>query len=152
MKKYVIFVLLMSLLLLTLSACGGGENTVATSGESRINDDSSNNEDDAGSQSPQPFKEIAGKTFYFCSGAGGWDTHIVIEEDGSFTGDYHDTNMGETGDGYPHGTTYKCIFSGKFTVTEQKDDRTFVMKLDYLTVLDLVYLVDFVADAACLPF
>ena len=54
------------------------------------------------------------KNFLFCSGAGGWSTGLKLNADGTFSGEYHDSNMGETGDGYPNGTMYECTFSGKF--------------------------------------
>ncbi len=31
--------------------------------------------------------------FQFCSGAGGWSTDFEIEKDGSFKGNYHDSDM-----------------------------------------------------------
>ncbi|MBP5289224.1 MAG: hypothetical protein J6Z79_05055 [Clostridia bacterium] len=57
--------------------------------------------------------------FVFSSGAGGWATEIKIADDGSFTGRYHDSELGEAGDGYPKGTVYICEFSGRFTEPEQ---------------------------------
>ncbi len=55
------------------------------------------------------------RNFTFTSGAGGWSTDIEINEDGSFAGTYHDSDMGDTGEGYPNGTLYICSFSGKFS-------------------------------------
>ena len=61
------------------------------------------------------------KDFVFSSGAGGWSTDIEISEDGSFTGGYHDSEMGAIGDGYPNGTVYVCTFSGRFSDPEPTD-------------------------------
>ncbi len=55
------------------------------------------------------------KDFVFSSGAGGWSTDIEISSDGSFVGEYHDSDMGDIGEGYPNGTLYICGFSGKFS-------------------------------------
>lgn len=54
---------------------------------------------------------------YFSSGAGAWGTSLSIDGTGFFSGDFHDSNMGETGYGYPNGTCYVCDFDGKFKVT-----------------------------------
>lgn len=61
----------------------------------------------------EAFMPISGNTFHFSSGAGGWLTEIVISEDGSFTGHFHDSDMG---DAYPEGTRYECSFTGVFVV------------------------------------
>lgn len=75
------------------------------------------------------------KDFTFSSGAGGWSTDIVISEDGTFTGQYHDSDMGVTGEGYPNGTLYICGFSGKFSDLEPTDnDYTYRMKLEELNI------------------
>lgn len=57
-------------------------------------------------------------------------THFELEKDGSFKGEYHDTDMGDIGEGYPQGTIYICEFEGKFTEPEKVDDYTYSMKLD----------------------
>ena len=69
--------------------------------------------------------------FVFASGAGGWSTDMTIDEDGNFKGVYHDSNMGETGDGYPNGTMYYSSFSGKFKNITKIDDNTYKMEMDY---------------------
>ena len=76
--------------------------------------------------------------FTFASGAGGWATYLTLEQDGSFTGDFHDSNMGEAGDGYPNGSVYFCSFSGRFGDIKQLDDRTWSMTLMELTIRDKV--------------
>ena len=70
--------------------------------------------------------------FDFSSGAGAWGTHIDIENDGSFVGQYHDTEMGDVGEDYPNGTVFICNFSGKFSNPKQIDKYTYSMKLDRL--------------------
>ncbi len=72
--------------------------------------------------------------FYFSSGAGAWATELQLNEDGTFTGYFWDTNMGENGEGYPYGTTYVCSFSGKFGSSEKVDDYSYRVKLEELTL------------------
>lgn len=67
--------------------------------------------------------------FVFSSGAGAWSTELTLESDGSFTGYYHDSNMGDTGVGYEDGTVYICNFTGKFTTPEQINEYTYTMRL-----------------------
>jgi hypothetical protein len=67
---------------------------------------------------------------YFSSGAGGWSTDLEIGEDGTFTGHYHDSDMGDTGDGYPNGTCYICDFTGRFVITDQIDESIYRMKIE----------------------
>ena len=51
----------------------------------------------------------------FSSGAGGWSTTLTLSEDGSFTGAFSDSEMGERDENdYPNGTVYFCNFSGQF--------------------------------------
>ena len=67
--------------------------------------------------------------FYFSSGVGAWSTDLILHKDGSFFGDYHDSDMGDTGDDYPNGTVYVSSFSGVFTNIQQIDDYTYEMTL-----------------------
>ncbi len=60
------------------------------------------------------------------SGAGAWSSVMVVLEDGSFWGYYHDSDMGDAADDYPNGTLYECSFTGKFTKSQmisEKEDR-----------------------------
>lgn len=75
------------------------------------------------------FTLIGGNTFSFSSGVGGWWTEIIISEDGSFTGYFHDSDMGDTGDGYPEGTLYECSFSGMFVENGKIDECTYELRL-----------------------
>ena len=61
------------------------------------------------------FGRIQGLTFTFSSGAGAWSTELTVGEDGAFTGLYHDSEMGETGEDFPDGTVYGCLFHGRFS-------------------------------------
>ena len=61
------------------------------------------------------FSEMSDWCFIFSSGAGGWGTELFVNPDGTFTGHYSDSDMGDTGPGYSNGTVYVCNFSGKFS-------------------------------------
>ena len=70
----------------------------------------------------------------FASGAGAWCTGLTLERDGSFSGAYHDSEMGDQGEGYPNGSCYISTFSGRFGDIRQVDDHTWAMTLEDLTV------------------
>ena len=80
------------------------------------------------------FERLDGSTFYFLSGAGAWSTELVVSPDGSFTGYYHDTDMGDSGADYPNGTRYECDFSGTFALMEQRDEFTYILRLTSLAL------------------
>ncbi len=68
--------------------------------------------------------------FIHLLGMGAWATNLTLSQDGSFRGHYHDTNMGDIGDGHPNGTEYTCDFSGRFQDVQQINDYTYRMLLD----------------------
>ena len=72
--------------------------------------------------------------FSFSSGAGGWSTELMINDDGSFTGAYHDSDMGDIGDDYPGGTIYISSFSGRFGDVEKVNDTTYAMHLKEISL------------------
>lgn len=75
------------------------------------------------------FSDLAGLEFCFASGAGAWSTEMTVHDDGSFSGIYHDTDMGSAGDGYPNGTVYRCDFSGQFTQPVKINEYTYSMQI-----------------------
>lgn len=91
--------------------------------------DGKQSQDTAGADAKLPFTEA--QEFVFCSGVGGWETYLTINPDGTFTGQYHDSNLGESGDGYDS-TVYISTFHGRFKDIRKKDDLTYTMKLDTL--------------------
>lgn len=77
--------------------------------------------------------ETMPRTYLFCSGAGGWSTELYLEPDGSFSGEYHDSDMGVADTAaFPNGTMYICNFTGKFTQPEKVDEYTYAMRLESL--------------------
>lgn len=65
----------------------------------------------------------------FTSGAGAWYSSIILSPDGSFTGSYHNSDMGVYSDAYPYGTVYESSFSGKFENITQISDHSYAMTL-----------------------
>lgn len=76
------------------------------------------------------FSEVANYEFWFGSGAGGWCTTLTIQPDGSFSGQYHDSDMGDTGADYPNGIQYRCDFHGKFTEPIQVNEYTYQFQIE----------------------
>lgn len=75
------------------------------------------------------YQDVQGLNFAFSSGVGAWGTVLTIQEDGNFEGNYHDTDMGDTGEGYPNGTIYVCDFSGKFTEPKKVNEYTYAAEI-----------------------
>ena len=63
--------------------------------------------------------------FVFASGAGGWGTYLTLQPDGSFIGDYGDSDMD---------TRYECKFEGRFTDIQQISDYCWAMKLGDVSI------------------
>ena len=80
------------------------------------------------------FEQLSALNWEFCSGAGAWSTDMKINEDGTFTGDYHDSDMGDAGDDYPNGTVYCCSFSGTLSILQQVDEHSWMVRVDSLTL------------------
>ena len=78
----------------------------------------------AGAETTGLFDQLKGRTFTFSSGVGAWSTELVFEETGFFTGSYHDSEMGETGEGYPDGSVYGCLFHGELSDPVMADEYT----------------------------
>ena len=70
--------------------------------------------------------------FYFASGVGGWGTSLFLQQDGSFYGSFHDSDMGDSGDGYPNGTRYVCVFSGSFSEPSKVNEYTYIFRIDQI--------------------
>ena len=66
---------------------------------------------------------IAGE-YWFLSGAGGWHSALFLEEDGSFSGEFFDSDAD---------TVYYCDFRGRFGDVRQVDEFTYAMRLLDLT-------------------
>ena len=80
------------------------------------------------------FERLEGLEWSFSSGAGGWSTDMRILPDGSFSGEFHDSEMGEFADEYPNGTIYGCSFTGQLSVIGQTDENSWKLRVDALKV------------------
>ena len=78
------------------------------------------------------FESFGGMEWSFCSGAGGWSTDMRFLPDGSFSGEYHDSEMGESTDAYPGGTIYCCSFTGQMRVAEQVSETVWNVTVETL--------------------
>ena len=86
---------------------------------------------------PDPFwQQVDGLPFCLSSGAGGWRCLLNIDREGNFTGEYTDSNMGETGDGYPKGTLYYCRFEGRFSSPQLDGPGLYRCHIEALQELD----------------
>ena len=109
------------------STTAQGESTVT--GENTGAEESTKTNEPATMAEELTFAGLATRCFEFSSGAGAWAESFTIEKDGYFTGSFHDSDMGVTGEGYPDGTRYSSSYSGHFTGLVKIDDTTYEMKL-----------------------
>lgn len=70
--------------------------------------------------------------FVFAGGGGSWCTILNIEDNGKFSGQYHDSNMVDAGAEYPNGTMYICDFIGEFTNLKKINDYIYSMNIESL--------------------
>lgn len=82
------------------------------------------------------FKDVANLAFIFSSGAGAWSTELDIREDGSFSGTYCDSDMGDTGDKYPYGTYYYSSFRGYLEEPVKVNEYTYSTKIKEISLSD----------------
>lgn len=79
------------------------------------------------------FSVTDGWKFTFESGAGAWDTTLTVNAQGEFEGEYHDSDLGDTGEGYDNGTLYLSQFTGRFTDVKKISDYVYEAKVTDLT-------------------
>lgn len=106
----------------------GGTNTSESENKDPASDDGTASGSVAWASSPQ--------SFVFSSGAGAWSTSMTVTSDGTFAGTFHDTDMGDTGEGYPNGTRYETNFTGAFTTPQKVGDYSYSMQLARLEITD----------------
>ena len=78
------------------------------------------------------FDQLAGLEWSFSSGVGAWSTDMRISADGSFRGEFHDSEMGDAGEDYPDGTVYYAAFEGQMSLVEKADELTWRVSVDSL--------------------
>ncbi|MDR1599995.1 MAG: SH3 domain-containing protein [Oscillospiraceae bacterium] len=79
----------------------------------------------------KPFTNLP--KFTFSSGAGAWSVMMTVYPDGTLSGYYHDSDMGDDGPGYPNGTRYERYFAGQFGKAVKLNDYEYSLNLDYIT-------------------
>lgn len=135
---------LIGLLILLLSGCQSAERKPAngtvdsqmTGALEEESPESSMSEDnvieiEAETDKELEFSDFKNLEFYFSSGAGGWRTILTIQEDGSFFGQYSDSDMGA-------GRYYVSNFSGQFAEPEKVNDYTYTMQILELTYAEKI--------------
>ena len=106
----------------------GDLDAVENTDENAETDDAYNAEEDG----KYIFSIISMFDYDFCSGVGAWSTSLHINEDGSFYGDFHDADAGESGDGY-EGVVYLSQFKGQFTLPVQVSDYVYKMQIENIS-------------------
>ena len=138
MKKKMLTWIFLGMLAVPLYGCGSKtEKAEAVQTEQETVQETEQKSEDTDSEAPKEEKEegsfsfadLERLEFWFSSGAGGWATQMTIGPDGSFSGEYYDSDMGSTGEGYPNGTQYRCDFSGQFTEPVKVNDYTYSMQI-----------------------
>ncbi len=86
-----------------------------------------------GERTPAPdlFSQIPSR-YVFSSGAGAWGTELTLYPDGSFEGEYSDSDMGDSGDGYD-ATHYSSIFTGRFINPVKINDMVYAFELESIS-------------------
>jgi len=142
MKRKVLLFLFAVVFAVNITACGKTIDNKTTNSEDAVEEKVEDNkepqteatiEEKEEEETSNSFGLFAGN-YSFMSGAGAWSTDISLFDDGTFTGEFHDSDMGDMGDDYPNGTVYLCKFSGKFTELVQKDDFTYTCSIESMTL------------------
>jgi len=135
MKKVVLLILMGALLV----GCGTngastGNNNVNTENGNVVRENTENTTEDE--QTPPGYEVFSQlpDSFYFSSGAGAWGTDLYLEDDGTFHGTYHDSDAGSTGEGYPNGTVYISVYSGKFAPPTAVNEFSYSTTIEYLNI------------------
>ena len=68
----------------------------------------------------------------FASGVGAWGTVMTLCPDGTFFGDFSDSEMGVVEEDYPNGIRWICSFSGAFEDFVQVDANIYKLTLTHI--------------------
>ncbi|WP_447408946.1 hypothetical protein ACDP95_01655 [Weissella confusa] len=124
---------------------------VATSAKQQS---SSEQQTDKPKQQKTIFQQIAGRDFWFTSGAGSWRTVMTINEDGTFSGKFTDSDMGDSAADYPKGSMKISEFTGRLENVQKVSDTAYTMmvaQLDY-NPADVTTIVDGVREITAEPY
>ena len=106
---------------------------------SKSADDASTSGNDSDTDVTAEFLKAVAGSYTFASGAGGWATYLVIDENGRFEGSYHDSEMGASGDDYD-ATVYVSNFSGQLSDVKKISD------LEYTAYVESIEYQDSIGD------
>ena len=109
----------------------------ADSGLSKSADDASTSGNDIDADVTAEFFKAAAGDYTFASGAGGWATYLVIDENGRFEGSYHDSEMGASGDDYD-ATMYVSNFSGQLSDVKKISDLKYTAYVESIEYQDSI--------------
>ena len=87
--------------------------------------------EDESTHAPDLFSQIP-SDYTFSSGAGGWGTSLTVYSDGSFEGEFSDSDMGDDGEGYDS-THYSSVFTGKFVNPVKIDDNIYAFEMESIS-------------------
>lgn len=71
--------------------------------------------------------------FVYATGVGGWGESFTVNSDGTFTGEYHDSDKGSFAPEYMMGIVYKSEYSGSFKEVTKINDYTFALEYNALS-------------------
>lgn len=129
MKKRMIAFMAAATLTVLASGCGKDTEKSADEGKTPVVSEQGASNEETETKATFSFADLKNVEFWFGSGAGGWSTVLTIKEDGSFFGEYADSEMGSFGEDYPNGTVYQCMFNGRFTEPVKVNDYTYSMRI-----------------------
>lgn len=137
-KNKVLCVVFCFLLAFVFCACDGGD-VVETGKPAGVSDDAVSMPEV--SQKPESVESIIEEKIeihyplemYFSSGVGGWYTVITINADGSFFGEYIDSEAENASD-YPNGSVYISKFTGQFSKLIKVNDYTFALTVENIEI------------------
>lgn len=110
-------------IVVVLVSCGDSKYEATSSSSTYLEEEASKDAVEADFS----FSQLENMTFHFLSGAGAWETWLVINADGTFSGSYHDSDMGDPS--YEGGVVYLCDFNGEFDPLIKVDDYTYKTKI-----------------------
>ena len=167
-----ISIVLIAVALVLVAGCGVYFLVNRSGADTTVDEESTNNTKDVGdttdtnkaendttettkaNDSKITFADLAQYGYSFYSGVGGWSDDFYIEKDGSFHGDYHDSDMGDSGDDYPNGTRYYCQYEGHFENIQKVDEFTYKMHMKDINIInnDDEYIADGVKYIPVTPY
>ncbi len=68
--------------------------------------------------------QVAGD-YWRSSGVGAWEDDLVVHSNGTYSGEFTDSNLGDVGSNHPNGGVNLCNYSGKFSSLEKVNSYTY---------------------------